>query len=190
MTIIFIILLFFYLGYSDLPVHCDYNEIPGIWEYHIGRLRPKSGFNGENYDVRCGVEAPGDPDGWKNLSPGYDKETGELYSKNNMELGKYYLTDRFEKIGKLTLLLRNDATFIILDTEEIIKEIIPSDIEKGLRGTFSMVYDMGAMLKIKMDKNLKSYITEHIFWAPSKFTIPLHKNIYHIDFNSISIRYI
>lgn len=40
---------------ADLPNHCYYAEIPGVWEYSIGRLQPKEGFTGKNYDTMCGM---------------------------------------------------------------------------------------------------------------------------------------
>jgi hypothetical protein len=59
-------------------VHCDYNEIPGVWEIHIGRLQPESGFDGTNFDPRCGMQTPGDADGWQSLTPGATEENKDM----------------------------------------------------------------------------------------------------------------
>ena len=53
---------------ADLPVHCYFHEVPGVWDFFVGRLQPKDdGFDG--HDKRCGMIAPGDPDGWQQLTP-------------------------------------------------------------------------------------------------------------------------
>jgi len=56
--------------FGDLPVHCDFGEIPGVWKMKVGRLQPKSGFDGSNFDRLCGQTIPGDEDGWQDLAPG------------------------------------------------------------------------------------------------------------------------
>ena len=112
-TIIFNLNLIILCVQADLPVHCYYAEIPGVWEYYIGNLQPKKGFNGENFDTRCGMASPGDPDGWQELTP-----TDEGYGEFNKYLGKYHLTNRFQNVGKLTLLLRDDETVRVLARED------------------------------------------------------------------------
>ena len=64
---------------ADLPVHCFYHEVPGIWDFYIGRLQG-DGFGSS--DTRCGQHAPGDPDGWQQLTPIHELDPNPEHHKS------------------------------------------------------------------------------------------------------------
>ncbi|CAD7927231.1 unnamed protein product [Amoebophrya sp. A120] len=197
------------LARADLPVHCDFGEIPGVWKFTFGRLQPEAGFDGTNFDRRCGLTIPGKGDGWQQLTPPA-KATAK-------EKGKYFLTDRFQPVAELTMLLKEgnsyeDPEVEILErrdferrtdhdrqkSSKIIAEQnqssdmlqglhLPEDLSPGVRGSYTMVYDMGPLLKFAFDeedeKSSSTTITRHDMWAPNKFTVPIGKKVDEEDFH-------
>lgn len=109
---------------ADIPVHCDFKDIPGVWELEFARLQaPPSGPDGdmsgleptgdrsdfqnvhESFDRRCGQTVPGLPDGWQDLTPfGTARTERPLYEK-------YFLTDRLQPVASMTVLLSEGNQF-------------------------------------------------------------------------------
>eukprot|EP00392_Amoebophrya_sp_AT5.2_P011270 g11345.t1 len=70
------------------------------------------------------------------------------HSREQKELEKYYLTERFQPVASLTMLLKEGNAYEDQEVEILERRDfhLGEELQPGQRGSYSMVYDMGPML--------------------------------------------